>query len=77
MLDFWHACEHIHGTSRVWHGEGPRPPVGAEQAVRVMRARWCGPVGVVGQVTDEVVKEHIEHQGRGSDAEFGVKGDPG
>ena len=30
-----------------------------------------------GQVTDEVVKEYIENQGRGSDTEFGVEGDPG
>jgi putative transposase len=28
-----------------------------------------------GQVTDEVVKEYIENQGRTGDAEFGVEGD--
>jgi putative transposase len=30
-----------------------------------------------GQVTDEVVREYIENQGRGGDTEFGVEGDPG
>lgn len=30
-----------------------------------------------GPVTDEVVKEYIENQGRGGDTEFGVEGDPG
>lgn len=30
-----------------------------------------------GHVTDEVVKEYIENQGRGADSEFGVEGDPG
>lgn len=35
VLDFWHACEHLHETSRVWHGESGAG--WAEQAVGVMR----------------------------------------
>jgi hypothetical protein len=35
VLDFWHACEHLHEMSRVWHGEGAG---WAEEAVGVMRA---------------------------------------
>jgi REP element-mobilizing transposase RayT len=30
-----------------------------------------------GQVTDEVVMEYIENQGRVRDMEFGLEGDPG
>jgi hypothetical protein len=35
VLDFWHACEHLHEMSRVWHGDGAAS--WAEQAVGVMR----------------------------------------
>jgi hypothetical protein len=36
VLDFWHACEHLHEMARAWHGDdGTR---WAEQAVGVMRA---------------------------------------
>jgi len=37
VLDFWHACEHLHEVARVWHGDGAAS--WAEQAVGVMRAR--------------------------------------
>lgn len=35
VLDFWHASEHLHEMSRVWHGEAAAS--WAEQAVGVMR----------------------------------------
>jgi hypothetical protein len=37
VLDFWHASEHLHGMSRVWHGDGAVAASWAEQAVGVMR----------------------------------------
>jgi len=38
VLDFWHASEHLHEMTRVWHGEGPVATRWAEEAVGVMRA---------------------------------------
>ena len=43
VLDFWHACEHLHEMSRVWHGDDAAS--WAEQAVGVMRAE--GGVGLL------------------------------
>jgi hypothetical protein len=37
VLDFWHASEHLHGMSRVWHGGGAAAASWAKQAVDVMR----------------------------------------
>lgn len=45
VLDFWHACEHLHEMSRVWHGDGVAATRWAEQAVGVMRAE--GGVGLL------------------------------
>ena len=49
-----------------------RPPAAAVLGPSpVARGYFCRSSG---QVTDEVVKEYIEQQGRGGDAEFGVEG---
>lgn len=45
VLDFWHASEHLHKMSRVWHGEGAAATSWAEEAVGVMRE--SGGVGLL------------------------------
>lgn len=45
VLDFWHACEHLHEMSRVGHGDAVAATRWAEQAVGVMRAE--GGVGLL------------------------------
>jgi hypothetical protein len=46
VLDFWHASEHLHEVSRVWHGDTAAAAGWAEQAVGVLRE--SGGVGLLG-----------------------------
>jgi hypothetical protein len=63
VLDFWHASEHLHEVSRVWHGDGAAATGWAGEAVGVMREsggagllEWLGTHGPPAE-SPEAVRE--------------------